>query len=90
MSRPTTGCGRADPEEMYRSNVEGTRNVLAAARAGVERVVYTSTVGASESRKNGLGNEDTPVRWRHGRAYKRSKFLAEVVALEFAAPACPW
>src|SRR6202521_4143972 len=34
------------PEEMYRSNVDGTRNLLAAARkAGVERCVYTSTVG---------------------------------------------
>ena len=36
----------AHPEELYRSNVEGTRNLLEAARkAGVERVVYTSTVG---------------------------------------------
>ncbi|MFI5332427.1 MAG: NAD-dependent epimerase/dehydratase family protein, partial [Desulfobaccales bacterium] len=36
-----------DPEEMYAVNVEGTRNLLAAAQArGVSRVVYTSTVGA--------------------------------------------
>ncbi len=35
-----------DPRELYRSNVDGTRNVLEAAKkAGVERVVYTSTVG---------------------------------------------
>ncbi len=35
-----------DPSQLYRSNVEGTRNLLTAARdAGVERVVYTSTVG---------------------------------------------
>ena len=34
-----------NPEEIYESNVEGTRRLLeAAARAGVERVVYTSTV----------------------------------------------
>src|SRR5690348_17990403 len=34
------------PEEMFRANVEGTRSLLEAARnAGVERVVYTSTVG---------------------------------------------
>src|ERR1051325_5089304 len=35
-----------DPQELYRSNVDGTHNLLEAAhRAGVERVVYTSTVG---------------------------------------------
>ena len=35
-----------DPQEMYRSNVDGTRSLLEAARkAGVERFVYTSTVG---------------------------------------------
>jgi dihydroflavonol-4-reductase len=35
-----------DSAELYRSNVEGTRNLLEAARKqGVERVVYTSTVG---------------------------------------------
>jgi dihydroflavonol-4-reductase len=35
-----------DPREMYLSNVDGTRHLLEAAkRAGVERVVYTSTVG---------------------------------------------
>src|SRR5262249_5245197 len=37
----------ADPREIYRANVDGTRAVLeAAARAGVERIVHTSTVGA--------------------------------------------
>src|SRR5277367_777415 len=51
-----------DPEEMFRSNVEGTRNVLAAARrTGVERVVYTSTVGAIGIPKDGIGDEQTPV-----------------------------
>ena len=35
-----------DPGEIYRANVDGTRNVLeACARAGVERVVYTSSAG---------------------------------------------
>lgn len=34
------------PGELYSSNVDGTRNILdAAARAKVERIVYTSTVG---------------------------------------------
>ena len=36
-----------DPRALYRANVDGTRHVLeAAALAGVERIVYTSTVGA--------------------------------------------
>jgi dihydroflavonol-4-reductase len=58
IERAVSGCGvvfhiaadyrlwAKDPSELYRSNVDGTRNVLEAARkAGVERVVYTSTVG---------------------------------------------
>jgi dihydroflavonol-4-reductase len=79
-----------EPQEMYRSNVEGTRAMLAAARrAGVERFVYTSTVGCigvprdvtlenlgDERNEACLGDMQGP--------YKRSKFLAEQVALEFA------
>jgi dihydroflavonol-4-reductase len=76
---------------MFRSNVEGTRNVLAAAqRAGVERVVYTSTVGCIGFLKDGLGDEQTPagIEQMTG-TYKRSKFQAEQVALEFAAGGLP-
>ncbi len=81
-----------DPEEMYAVNVEGTRQLLDAARAqGVSRVVYTSTVGTLGNPGDGTpGNEATPV----GLAdmvghYKRSKFLAEELALEFAARGLP-
>lgn len=79
------------PEELYRSNVEGTRNLLAAARnAGVARVVYTSTVGCIGIPPGGLGNEDTPVSIGDMAGdYKRSKFLAEQVALEFARDGLP-
>jgi len=75
-----------DPREIYRSNVEGTRNLLAAAqKAGVERVVYTSTVGCIGIPHGGIGDEDTPVSLEQMAGhYKRSKFLAEQVALEFA------
>ncbi|GAB3675019.1 hopanoid-associated sugar epimerase [Salinisphaera aquimarina] len=76
------------PDELYANNVEGTRHVLQAARdAGVQRVVYTSSVATLGLPTDGApGNEDTPV----GLAdmighYKRSKFLAEEVAREFAA-----
>ena len=79
------------PEEMYRSNVDGTRSLLAAARkAGVERCVYTSTVGCIGMRKGELGSEDTPAGLEEMQGpYKRSKFLAEQVALEFAEQGFP-
>jgi dihydroflavonol-4-reductase len=73
-----------DPEQMYRSNVEGTRAVLVAARnAGVRRVVYTSTVATMGFTHNGYpANESSPVSLAHMIGhYKQSKFLAEEVAL---------
>jgi dihydroflavonol-4-reductase len=80
-----------EPRELYASNVEGTRNLLAAARAaGVERVVYTSTVGCIGVPKGGVGDEQTPVGLGEMvGAYKRSKYLAEQVALEFARGGLP-
>jgi dihydroflavonol-4-reductase len=80
-----------DPQELYRSNVDGTRHLLEAARnAGVERVVYTSTVGAIGLVPDGEGDEETPVSLEDmAGSYKRSKFLAERVALEFAAAGFP-
>lgn len=80
------------PQEIYDSNVAGTRNLLSACcEAGVERVVYTSTVGAIGLRRDGQpGDEDTPVRLDDMIGhYKRSKFMAEQVALEFAASGLP-
>jgi dihydroflavonol-4-reductase len=80
-----------DPAELYSSNVEGTRNVLdAAARAGVERVVYTSTVGCIGMPEGRSGDEQTPVSIADMAGhYKRSKWLAEQVALEKAAAGLP-
>jgi dihydroflavonol-4-reductase len=75
-----------DPRDLYRSNVDGTRNLLAASlKAGVRRVVYTSTVGCIGIPHGGIGDEATPVTLDDMAGdYKRSKFLAEQVALEFA------
>ncbi len=76
-----------DPRELYRANVEGTRTVLEAARAaGVRRVVHTSSVGTIGFRTNGRpADEDSPVSLADMiGAYKRSKFMAEQVALEAA------
>ncbi|MEO8596413.1 MAG: hopanoid-associated sugar epimerase [Candidatus Solibacter sp.] len=80
-----------DPTELYRSNVDGTRNLLEAARsAGVSRAVYTSTVGCIGIPPGGLGDETVPVKLAHMVGdYKRSKFLAEMVALEFARAGFP-
>src|ERR1700690_3931858 len=80
-----------DPSELYHSNVEGTRNLLTAARdAGVERVVYTSTVGCIGMHGDTPGTEDTQVDLEQmSGVYKRSKFQAEQVALEFARGGLP-
>lgn len=80
-----------DPQDLYRSNVDGTRNLLEAAeRAGAERIVYTSTVGCIGMPENRNGDEDTPVTIRDMVGhYKRSKWLAEQVALEKARNGAP-
>lgn len=81
-----------DPAAMYASNVDGTRNILqAASDLGVERVVYTSTVGALGHEPSGApANEDTPVSLDDMVGhYKRSKFLAERVAEEWAGRGLP-
>lgn len=76
-----------DPEELYRTNVEGTRKVLAAAAsAGVERVVYTSSVATlGIPSDGGTGTEETPSSLDDMiGVYKRSKFLAEQEARRWA------
>jgi dihydroflavonol-4-reductase len=76
-----------EPQEMYRSNVDGTRAMLEAARrAGVERFVYTSTVGCiGLNTPDGFGDERSEAFLGEMQGpYKRSKFMAEQVALEFA------
>lgn len=75
-----------DPAAMYRTNVDGTRNVLdAALQSGVERVVYTSSVGTMGNRGDGTpGNEETPVTLTEMVGdYKKSKFQAEREAERF-------
>ena len=74
-----------DPQEMYLSNVEGTRALLQAARKNnVRRLVYTSSVATIGFKTNGsLADEDSPVSVSDMIGhYKRSKFMAEQVALE--------
>ncbi|HUJ49043.1 MAG TPA: hopanoid-associated sugar epimerase [Bryobacteraceae bacterium] len=103
LERAAAGCGvvfhvaadyrlwAKDPSDLYRSNVEGTRNLLTAARkCGVGQVVYTSTVGCIGIPNDGLGRENVAVRLEDMKgAYKRSKFEAEQVAIEFARSGFP-
>jgi dihydroflavonol-4-reductase len=74
-----------DPNEMYKSNVEGTRAILDAARNhGVRRVVYTSSVATIGFTADGSpADEDSPVSLADMIGhYKRSKFMAEQIAME--------
>ena len=73
-----------DPDQMYRSNVEGTRGLLAAARKNkVDRLVYTSSVATMGFSSDGtIADEDSPVTLEDMVGpYKRSKFMAEQIAL---------
>jgi dihydroflavonol-4-reductase len=81
------------PDEIYETNVEGTRHLLeVAAENGVERIVYTSTVATMAVSGHGraLPNEDTPASLDQMIGhYKRSKFLAELEARKAARLGAP-
>ncbi len=79
------------PEQVYLTNVNGTENILRAAMAvGTPKVVYTSSEGTVGMSANGLGGEDQTMELHdlHG-AYKRSKLLAEQVALDYCREGLP-
>ncbi len=81
-----------DPQAMYASNVDGTNHVLQAAHdCGVRRIVYTSSVGTLGLRPDGEpADEKAPVSLAKMTGhYKRSKYLAERVAEEWAAKGLP-
>ena len=81
-----------DPREIFRSNVEGTRNILELAdEAGVERIVYTSSVAAIGLMADGSpADEQTRMREKDLIGpYKRSKYDAEGVARELAYRGAP-
>lgn len=80
------------PEQLYQTNVDGTRALLAAARqVGVPRIVYTSSVATLGLPGDGRpGDEDTPVALGDMVGhYKRSKFLAEALVKQFADEGLP-
>ncbi|MFB3924507.1 MAG: hopanoid-associated sugar epimerase [Syntrophales bacterium] len=92
LDRALTGCSvlfhtaadyrlwTPDPRKMYETNVTGTRNImLAAAHAGVRRIVYTSSVATIGLTPDGSPSDETTPATIDDMIghYKRSKFLAE-------------
>ena len=73
------------PDEIYQANLEGTRNLIrASADAGVERIVYTSSVATLGINRDGTpADEETPSSLKDMIGhYKRSKYLAEEAVKE--------
>jgi dihydroflavonol-4-reductase len=81
-----------DPSIFYDVNVTGTKALMEAAwEVGVDRIVYTSTIGAiGLPPGGGLGTETTPVSLEQMSGhYKRSKFLAEQAVQALAKEGLP-
>jgi len=81
-----------DPKTMYDINVQGTKNVMQAAlKLGVEKVVYTSTVGTLTASSNGKPSDEeslVTIKEMVGH-YKRSKFIAEQEVYNFIGKGAP-
>jgi dihydroflavonol-4-reductase len=81
-----------DSAQLYRTNVDGTRNIMRAAlQAGMRRIVYTSSVATLGLRADGRpSDEDTPVALTDMVGdYKRSKYLAEEAVRALAREGAP-
>ena len=81
-----------DPSVFYNVNVQGTKQLLETAQeVGVERMVYTSTIGAiGLPDDGGLGTEETPISPSQlAGDYKRSKYLAEQEVMRLARTGLP-
>lgn len=76
-----------NPDDLYAVNVEGTRGLLLAAqRAGVQRIVYTSSVATLRLVGDGTVSDEDSIATVDDMIghYKRSKFLAEQVVMQWA------
>ena len=81
-----------DSKPMYETNVQGTKNIMQAAlRLGIERVIYTSTVGTLATSSDGKPSDEntlTELKNMVGH-YKRSKFIAEQEVCQFVQKGVP-
>jgi dihydroflavonol-4-reductase len=74
-----------DPSPLFRTNVDGTRNVVEIAKdAGLRRFVYTSSYATVGRRRGRVATEDDIVSYRGLTAYVRSRVQAESIVLEYA------
>lgn len=80
-----------NPQEIYDSNLGGTKNLLAAAQtAGIEQLIYTSTVATIAVDRPELPNESTDSKLEEMIGhYKRSKWMAEQEVLRAAKEGLP-
>ena len=82
--------GSRHPDEGRRVNVEGTRNVLTAAReVGVPRTVYTSTLAVNSDTHGTVVDESYRFTGRHLSAYDQTKAVAHDIARDFASSGLP-
>ncbi len=81
-----------DPDTMYEINVSGTKNImLAAKQLGLQKIVYTSSVGTLATSSNGTPSNEgssTDIKEMVGH-YKRSKFMAEREVRKFIEEGLP-
>jgi dihydroflavonol-4-reductase len=75
----------SDPTALFHANVRGAETVVrAAARAGIRRVVHTSSAAALGEPEGTVGREDSPHRGSYLSTYERSKHEGEVAAFAAA------
>lgn len=79
-----------DKQVLMQTEIEGTRNVMAAAQqSNVKKVVYTSTTFTIGEAKGQIGRENTPHRGYFCTAYEAAKYKAECIVQEFAQQGLP-
>ncbi len=81
-----------DPDVMYDINVQGTKNIMTAAmKSGIERVIYTSTVGVFRASLDGKPSNEESLSQLSDMTghYKRSKFIAEMEVRRFIEKGAP-
>lgn len=82
--------GDPDPATGQRVNVDGTRNVLEAARrAGTRHIVYTSTLAVNSDTRGRILDEESVFAGEHISTYDRTKAEAHRIAKEFAKEGLP-